>query len=103
MVVVSGCIPNCRTAFPSLLRGEGIKRVRAIKNAATIWNAPVISFQLSIDEINSYYMKLSNIYYLHEIGGKKNQEDYIWPPPGAATGSDRIFIVSDGVGGAENG
>ena len=63
----------------------------------------VISFQLSIDEINSYYMKLSNIYYLHEIGGKKNQEDYIWPPPGAATGSDKIFIVSDGVGGAENG
>ena len=48
-------------------------------------------------------MKLSNIYYLHEIGGKKNQEDYIWPPAGAATGSDRIFIVSDGVGGAENG
>ncbi len=48
-------------------------------------------------------MKLSNIYYLHEIGGKKNQEDYIWPPAGAATGSDKIFIVSDGVGGAENG
>lgn len=48
-------------------------------------------------------MNVSNIYYLHEIGGKKNQEDYIWPPGGTATGSDKIFIVSDGVGGAENG
>jgi serine/threonine protein phosphatase PrpC len=48
-------------------------------------------------------MNLSNIYYLSEIGGKKNQEDYIWPPPGKANLEDRIFIVCDGVGGSENG
>ena len=48
-------------------------------------------------------MDLSNIYYLCEIGGKKNQEDYIWPPPGKANLEDRIFIVCDGVGGSENG
>lgn len=48
-------------------------------------------------------MNVSKIYYLYEVGGKKNQEDYIWPPAGTATGSDKIFIVSDGVGGAENG
>ncbi len=48
-------------------------------------------------------MQLSNIYYLFEIGGKKNQEDYIWPLPGKATLQDKIFIVCDGVGGSDNG
>jgi protein phosphatase len=48
-------------------------------------------------------MTLSNIFYLHEIGGKKNQEDYIWPVAGLATTEDKIFIVCDGVGGSENG
>ena len=48
-------------------------------------------------------MNLSHIYYLYEIGGKKNQEDYIWPSPGMAAASDKIFIVCDGVGGSENG
>jgi serine/threonine protein phosphatase PrpC len=48
-------------------------------------------------------MDLVGIYHLYEIGGKKNQEDYIWPIPGRATLDDRIFIVCDGVGGSENG
>ena len=48
-------------------------------------------------------MIVTNIYYLHEIGGKKSQEDYIWPLPGNANTNDRIFIVCDGVGGSENG
>jgi hypothetical protein len=48
-------------------------------------------------------MQLSNIYYLYEIGGKKNQEDYIWPLAGKATLQDKIFIVCDGVGGSDNG
>ncbi|MBC8032933.1 MAG: serine/threonine-protein phosphatase [Chitinophagaceae bacterium] len=48
-------------------------------------------------------MTLTNIYYLHEIGSKKTQEDYIWPVAGAATAEDKIFIVCDGVGGSENG
>ncbi|HEX9508976.1 MAG TPA: protein phosphatase 2C domain-containing protein [Puia sp.] len=48
-------------------------------------------------------MTLTEIYYLHEIGGKKNNEDYIWPVPGTASPDDKIFIVCDGVGGSENG
>jgi PPM family protein phosphatase len=48
-------------------------------------------------------MEITNIYYLHEIGGKKNQEDYLWPVPGSASTGDRIFIVCDGVGGSEKG
>ena len=48
-------------------------------------------------------MNLANIYYLHEIGAKKKQEDYIWPAPGTASLDDRIFIVCDGVGGSQNG
>ena len=48
-------------------------------------------------------MQPSNIYYLYEIGGKKNQEDYIWPVAGKATLQDKIFIVCDGVGGSDNG
>lgn len=54
-------------------------------------------------QISTTGMNLSNIYYLYEIGGKKTQEDYIWPQPGAATDNDTIFIVCDGVGGSENG
>lgn len=48
-------------------------------------------------------MHLSKIYYLHEIGGKSNQEDYIWPVGGTATLQDSVFIVCDGVGGSDNG
>ncbi|MDP9040936.1 MAG: protein phosphatase 2C domain-containing protein [Bacteroidota bacterium] len=48
-------------------------------------------------------MDLVGVYHLYEIGGKKNQEDYIWPAPGNATLNDRVFIVCDGVGGSENG
>lgn len=48
-------------------------------------------------------MELTNIYHINEIGGKRNQEDYIWPPPGNASFQDKVFIVCDGVGGSENG
>lgn len=48
-------------------------------------------------------MTISNINHLHEIGNKKNQQDYLWPIAGTATPQDRIFIVCDGVGGAQNG
>ncbi len=48
-------------------------------------------------------MQVTQIYYLHEIGSKKNQEDYLWPVPGAASAEDRIFIVCDGVGGSDSG
>ena len=48
-------------------------------------------------------MDLAHVYFLHEIGGKKNQEDYIWPEPGSVSLHDKVFIVCDGVGGSENG
>jgi PPM family protein phosphatase len=48
-------------------------------------------------------MNITGIYYLHEIGAKKNQEDYIWPMAGKASSNDRLFIVCDGVGGSDNG
>jgi serine/threonine protein phosphatase PrpC len=48
-------------------------------------------------------MRVTQIDYLHETGAKKNQEDYLLPLPGTASPQDRIFIVCDGVGGAENG
>jgi PPM family protein phosphatase len=48
-------------------------------------------------------MHLNNIYFLHEVGGKKNQEDFIWPAPGDAVLHDRVFVVCDGVGGSANG
>lgn len=48
-------------------------------------------------------MNITNIYYLHEIGNKKTQEDYLWPATGTATINDRVFIVCDGVGGSQNG
>ena len=48
-------------------------------------------------------MELTRIFYLHEIGSKRNQEDYLWPVPPTATSDDRIFIVCDGVGGSGYG
>ncbi|HXB05817.1 MAG TPA: PP2C family serine/threonine-protein phosphatase [Puia sp.] len=48
-------------------------------------------------------MQVTQIDYLHEIGSKKNQEDYLWPEPGMASPEDHIFIVCDGVGGSEGG
>ncbi len=46
---------------------------------------------------------LRSIHSLHEIGSKKNQEDYLWPVAGAADTHQTIFIVCDGVGGSDNG
>jgi len=48
-------------------------------------------------------MQVTQIDFLHETGAKKNQEDFLWPLPGTASEQDRLFIVCDGVGGAENG
>lgn len=41
--------------------------------------------------------------YIHELGKRNNQEDMIFPFPGTATDSDRLFMVCDGMGGHENG
>lgn len=48
-------------------------------------------------------MDLTHIYFLSEVGGKTNQEDFIWPEAGKASLHDKVFIVCDGVGGSENG
>lgn len=48
-------------------------------------------------------MDLSQIYFLSEVGGKANQEDFIWPEAGKASLHNKVFIVCDGVGGADNG
>jgi serine/threonine protein phosphatase PrpC len=38
-----------------------------------------------------------------EQGRRTNNEDYILPPPGRANPNDRLFVVCDGVGGAQRG
>ena len=48
-------------------------------------------------------MNITETWHLHEIGQKKNQEDYIWPVDGKPSPDENVFIVCDGVGGSENG
>lgn len=47
-----------------------------------------------------YQLKVLSIY---ELGQRKNQEDYIYPPIGSVTDKERFFIVCDGMGGHEKG
>lgn len=47
-----------------------------------------------------FRLKVLSIY---ELGQRKNQEDYIYPPLGKGTEKDRLFIVCDGMGGHEKG
>lgn len=47
-----------------------------------------------------YKLKVLSIY---ELGQRKNQEDYIYPPIGVRSDDDRLFIVCDGMGGHEKG
>ncbi|QCR21554.1 PP2C family serine/threonine-protein phosphatase [Pontibacter sp. SGAir0037] len=50
-------------------------------------------------------MPLPNkVYTLHEIGGRKNNEDAVWPAPGDGPYPDNpLFMVCDGVGGNSHG
>lgn len=48
-------------------------------------------------------MILKNVFYLHEQGLRKTNEDNIYPKPGTATIIDKLFIVCDGVGGQSSG
>ncbi len=41
--------------------------------------------------------------FLHEKGRRPNNEDSIYPLDGSATNKNRLFIVCDGVGGANKG
>jgi serine/threonine protein phosphatase PrpC len=40
---------------------------------------------------------------VHGPGKRANNEDSLFPPPGAATATDALFMVCDGVGGSEKG
>jgi protein phosphatase len=42
-------------------------------------------------------------YSFHELGGRDNNEDCIFPKVNLATAKDTVFIVCDGVGGASKG
>ena len=46
---------------------------------------------------------IQHISFLNELGQRAELEDSIFPPPGKATLSDRLFIVCDGVGGEHKG
>jgi protein phosphatase len=48
-------------------------------------------------------IKVSQIFYLNEIGSRGNLEDSIYPLPGEADLTGRLFIVCDGVGGHNKG
>lgn len=48
-------------------------------------------------------IKLYQPLTIHEMGNRKNQEDFICPVAGQATPDDRLFIVCDGMGGHEHG
>ena len=41
--------------------------------------------------------------FCYETSKRKNNEDYIFPIPGTATDTNRLFIVCDGMGGHEDG
>ncbi|MCF0073494.1 protein phosphatase 2C domain-containing protein [Dyadobacter sp. CY261] len=40
---------------------------------------------------------------VYGLGKRTNNEDNLFPPPGAASVSDTLFMVCDGVGGSEKG
>lgn len=40
---------------------------------------------------------------IHELGKRDNQEDTIYPSECQATETDRVFVLCDGMGGAEQG
>lgn len=48
-------------------------------------------------------ISVEQITYLNEIGQRPQLEDSIYPAPGKATISDKLFIVCDGVGGENMG
>ncbi|MBS1521829.1 MAG: serine/threonine-protein phosphatase [Bacteroidetes bacterium] len=48
-------------------------------------------------------ISIEQITYLNEIGQRPQLEDSIYPAPGKATVSDKLFMVCDGVGGENMG
>lgn len=48
-------------------------------------------------------ISIEQITYLNEIGQRPKQEDSIYPAPGKAAISDKLFMVCDGIGGENMG
>jgi len=48
-------------------------------------------------------LSIKQPFFLNEKGKRQNNEDYIFPDPGMADETTRLFIVCDGVGGSEKG
>ena len=48
-------------------------------------------------------IQTSAIHCLHETGGRKQNEDALWPAKNSALPADRLFVVCDGVGGSSAG
>lgn len=40
---------------------------------------------------------------INELGSRQNQEDSLFPPAGATTANNRLFLVCDGMGGHDHG
>jgi len=53
--------------------------------------------------MNEKQLNIFEPYALNEIGGRSNNEDAIYPAKDKANNRDRLFIVCDGVGGANKG
>ena len=37
-----------------------------------------------------------------ELGERSTNQDFVYPPPDWASTSDRLFVVCDGIGGADS-
>lgn len=48
-------------------------------------------------------ISIKNISYLNQQGNRENIEDAIYPAPGQASQTDKLFLVCDGVGGESKG
>lgn len=51
----------------------------------------------------TYDLRINQPLSINELGGRKNNEDSIFPLKGQATITDTFFLVCDGVGGSEKG
>ena len=54
-------------------------------------------------KINAMNITLAQPYAVTDKGRRSNNEDSIFPPPESDFQNQRLFIVCDGVGGAEKG
>lgn len=53
--------------------------------------------------INAMNISIAQPYAFTDLGLRKNNEDFIYPYPESVTSKERLFLVCDGVGGADKG